>query len=77
MIDCVCSFVNSALQNEIFQSVSVQALEHAKTLTNCNIRECFEELYIPYSSKTDYPIEFLLLPVVIGLLFVRPKLSHK
>ena len=73
-MDCICSIINSAFQNEMIRSASIQALENAKKLTNCNVKECFEELEMPYSSSSEIPLEFFVFPAIaIGLLLTRPK----
>ena len=73
-MDCICSIFNSALQNEMLRSASLQALENAKKFTNCNAKECFE-LEMPYSSTNEIPLEFFVFPAMaIGLLLTRPKI---
>lgn len=77
-MDCICSVINSALQNEMLRSASLQALENAKKLTNCNARECFEELEMPYSLTNGIPLEsFVFSAIAIGLLLTRPKSLQK
>ena len=71
MMDCICSFLNNALQNKILTSNSINALEHAKTITNCNSLQCFENLDIP---DTDFPIEYIVASLFAITLFItRPK----
>ena len=78
MMDCICSIIDSAFQNEMLRSASLQALENTKKLTNCNVKECFEELEVPYSSSGGVPLEFFVFPAIaIGLLLTRPKSLQK
>ena len=77
-MDCICSIVNSALQSEMLRLESLKALESAKTFTNCNVRECFEELQMPYSTNKEIPLEFFIFPIIaIGLFITHSQKSLK
>ncbi len=72
MLECICA---AAMNSEMLRLASLRALEHAKTLTNCNSLHCFDEITIPTTASVGgVPVELFVLPVFVAVLYItRPR----
>jgi len=75
--ECICTVFNNALQIKEIVSNSISALEHSKTLSNCDGIMCYDELSLPYEQINKDVDLSLITPILISLLTTIVYVANK